>query len=89
MAMTPEQRRLRAKTAANARWAREDGTAQNRRMQEGYLNKLADEIDPERQLPQDERRRRAIQARKAQAQAAALKSSRVRAERAGKGKSTG
>jgi hypothetical protein len=53
--MTPEQRRLRAQTAANARWsrymAREDQAYLARRV---MYDRLAREVDPDGKLsPQD------------------------------------
>lgn len=54
--MTPEQRRLRAQIAANARWskymAREDQAAVAR---SAIFTRLEREVDPEGRLPPDER----------------------------------
>jgi hypothetical protein len=54
--MTPEQRRLRAQIAANARWsrymAREDQADAAR---SAIIARLEREVDPEGQLPPDER----------------------------------
>jgi hypothetical protein len=56
--MTPEQRRLRAQIAANARWskymAREDQADAAR---EAIFARLERQVDPEGQLPPDERAR--------------------------------
>jgi hypothetical protein len=56
--MTPEQRRLRAQIAANARWsrymAREDQAAAAR---SAIFARLEREVDPDGQLPPDERAR--------------------------------
>ena len=53
--MTPEQRRLRAQIAANARWsrymAREDQAAAAR---SAIFPRLEREVDPEGRLPPDE-----------------------------------
>ncbi len=54
--MTPEQRRLRAQIAANARWskymAREDQTYVAR---QAIYDRLACEVDPDGKLPPKER----------------------------------
>jgi hypothetical protein len=54
--MTPEQRRLRAQIAANARWskymAREDQAYLARK---AFFARLEREVDPEGKLPPDER----------------------------------
>lgn len=54
--MTPEQRRLRAQIAANARWsrymAREDAAATSRA---AILARLEREVDPKGRLSPDER----------------------------------
>jgi hypothetical protein len=54
--MTPEQRRLRAQNAANARWskhmAREDQAYVSR---QAIYDRLAREVDPDGKLPPRER----------------------------------
>jgi hypothetical protein len=54
--MTPEQRRLRAQNAANARWskymAREDQAYTARQV---MYDRLAREVDPDGKLPPQER----------------------------------
>lgn len=56
LTMTPEQRRLRAQIAANARWskarARENQAAAAR---EAIYTRLAREVDPDYLLPPDQR----------------------------------
>jgi hypothetical protein len=56
--MTPEQRRLRAQIAANARWsrymAREDQAAAARA---AMIARLERQVDPDGTLPPDERAR--------------------------------
>jgi hypothetical protein len=80
--MTPEQRRLRAQIAANARWSREDPAHNAIRGQAGLLARFEREVDPDGTLPPAERARRAECARKAHMQRLALASSRARARRA-------
>lgn len=45
--LTPEQRRLRARQAALARWSKEDPTANAHRAQAGLLDKFRREITAE------------------------------------------
>ncbi len=76
--LTPEQRALRARLAAHARWAKNDpheGTAPARR---GFIERFEREVDPGYELPEGERRRRAQSALKAHMQSLALRSSRAR-----------
>jgi hypothetical protein len=83
--LSPEQRTLRASIAANARWSRENPTANAERGQAGLLARFEREAraaDPA--APDAEIARRAECARKAHMQRMALASSRARgARRAG------
>ena len=76
--LTPEQRSLRARIAANTRWSREDGKPNAVRAQAGLLAKFADQVDPDRVLPEDVRLRRAEAARRAHMQRLAFMSSKSR-----------
>jgi hypothetical protein len=76
--LTPEQRSLRARIAANTRWSREDGKPNAVRGQAGLLAKFVDQIDPDHVLPEDERLRRAEAARRAHMQRLAFLSSKAR-----------
>ena len=49
--------------AANCRWSREDPTAQGIRMRDGLEAKFLREVDPDNELPEAERLRRAEKAR--------------------------
>jgi hypothetical protein len=81
--LTPEQRSLRAKLAANTRWSQDgDRKGAGKRAQAGLLAKFVDQVDPDRILPEDERTRRALAARRAHMQRLALASSKARAQRA-------
>jgi len=82
-ALTPAQRTLRASIAANTRWSREDPTANAERGQAGLVAKFRREVDPDNQLPDAERERRALSAYRAHMQRLSLASSRARARRAG------
>lgn len=81
MALTPEQRRLRAQIAANSRWSREDPSANARRAQAGLRARFEREVDPDGALPEPERQRRAESAYRAHMQRLALASSKARAAR--------
>ena len=76
--LTPEQRSLRARIAANTRWSREDGKPNAVRAQAGLLAKFVDQVDPDRVLPEGERTRRAEAARRAHMQRLAFLSSKAR-----------
>lgn len=80
--MTPEERILRAKLAANARWAQTDdrsrGTSAART---AFEERFVNEVDPDRTLAPAERAKRAANARKAYFAALALKSSVARRKR--------
>lgn len=65
MALTPEQRRLRAQIAAHSRWSQEDPAANAARGQAGLLARFEREVDPDGTLTPEERHRRAESARKA------------------------
>lgn len=81
--LTAEQRSQRARLAAYARWAKEDPAANAARGQAGLLARFEREVDPNSELPEAERLRRAECARKAHMQRIAIKSAdKRRAERA-------
>jgi hypothetical protein len=75
--LTPTQRSMRARIAANTRWSREDPAATASRGQAGLLAKFVDQVDPDRQLPEAERIRRAEAARRAHMQRLAFLSSKA------------
>jgi hypothetical protein len=83
MALTPEQRTLRARIAAAARWAGEDPAANAARGQAGLINRFRREVDPDGTLPEAERERRAQSAYRAHMSRLALASSKARARKAG------
>ncbi|MDN5918674.1 MAG: hypothetical protein L0I76_26855 [Pseudonocardia sp.] len=82
MSLTPEQRTLRARIAANARWSREDPARQGAILRRGFADKFEREVDPDGTLPPAERARRAKNAQRAHMQRIALASSRARKRRA-------
>lgn len=81
MPLTPSQRSMRSRLAAHTLHSRVDSSAHTRPAREAFLARFLDEVDPDRVLPEDERQRRAIQARKAYFARLALASSRARARR--------
>ena len=81
--LTPAQRTLRAKLAANSRWSREDGHANAVRGQAGLLAKFEREVDPDGTLTPEQRAKRAEAAYRAHMQRLAFASSKARAARKG------
>jgi hypothetical protein len=76
--LNPAQRSLRARIAANTRWAGEDPAVNAARGQAGLMARFLDEVDPDHQLPEAERTRRAEAARRAHMQRLAFLSSKAR-----------
>lgn len=81
--MTPQQRSLRARLAAQTRWSQEDPGPATARAREGFNRRFLDQVDPDRILPEAERNRRVESARKAYYTRLALASAKARAARAG------
>ena len=77
--LTSAQRIVRARIAAHARWAKEPdrlaATAPGRR---AAFEKLLDEVDPERKLPEAERLKRAKNAQQAHLERIRLAASKSR-----------
>ena len=67
--------------AANSRWSKEDPTAQGIRMRAGLEARFLREVDPNNELPEAERLRRANKARQAYYQRLALASAKARKAR--------
>ena len=67
--------------AAHARWSKNDPVEGTSAARAKFLERFVDEVDPERELPEKERLRRAESARRAYFTKLALKSSRARADR--------
>lgn len=81
MALTPEQRRLRAQIAANTRLANEDPVEMTAAARKAALDRFEKQVDPDGTLDPAERARRAEHARRAYFQRLALKSARARANK--------
>lgn len=79
MALSPEQRSQRARIAALSRWSREDPVAGTAKARNGFLKRFLDDIPTD--LPETERMRRAVAARRAYMAKLALRSSKARARR--------
>jgi hypothetical protein len=82
--LTPEQRTMRARIAAHAMHAKHDPVATTAKARATFLQKFLDEVDPDRELPEDERLRRADHARSAYFSRLAFASSRARQAAANK-----
>jgi hypothetical protein len=75
---------MRARIAAHTRWANEDPggrRANAQRARAGFERRFLDQVDPNRVLPEAERKRRANSAMRAYMAQLALKSSKARAAR--------
>lgn len=81
MALSPEQRTLRARAAAYARWSREDPAEQSAILRRGFMAKFVNEVDPDRKLPEAERLRRAESAMRSHMALLSLRASKLSAER--------
>jgi hypothetical protein len=76
--LTAQQRTLRARIAANTRWSQPQARVAH---SDKRLARFADEVDPDRKLPEAERMALARQRRRAYMQSLALNSSKARAAR--------
>lgn len=76
--LTPEQRSLRARIAAHKLHATHDSREITAPARQAFDQRFEDEVDPDRVLPEAERRRRVEQARKAYFTQLALASSKAR-----------
>ena len=83
-ALTPAQRSMRARIAANTRWSRDgERRANAERAQRGLLAKFEAEVDPDGVLPEAERVHRAKAARRAHMAGLAFRSSKARTRTTG------
>lgn len=79
MALTPEERALRARIAAYDSWAHTENRAgRTAKGLEAFLARFEREVDPERRLPPAERAKRAEAARRAYMSRLALSAARSR-----------
>ena len=77
--LSPAEATLRAKIGAHASWKNTtDRTARTAKGRAAFEQRFLDEVDPDRTLPEDERNRRAEQARKEYYTRLAYRSARAR-----------
>lgn len=79
--LSRSQRVLRARIAAHSLHAQRDSRELTEPARRAFLEKFEAQADPEGKLSPEERRRRALQLRKAYYQRLALRSSKARAKR--------
>ena len=80
--LTPSERSQRSRLAAHVLHSRYDSRELTQRARDKFEQRFLDEVDPDRVLPEAERKRRAEHARKAYFGASALKSAKARRKRA-------
>jgi heme oxygenase len=81
-AKCPDERRATARLAAHSLWATTtDRAARTEAARAAQWRKFLDQVDPQRQLPEDERNKRALSARKAYYARLTLKSVQARKAR--------
>lgn len=76
--LSPSERRLRARLAAQTLHSKYDSRELTANARRAFLAKFEDEVDPNRELPEPERLRRAESARRAYFTRLALKSAQAR-----------
>ena len=76
--LTPSERSLRARMAAHRSHINHDPKERTQPARDKFDQRFADEVDPDRVLPEAERERRARHARKAYFTGLALKSAQSR-----------
>ena len=79
--LSPAEAALRGRLGAHALHSRHDSREITAKAREAFLRRFLDEVDPDRVLPEAERRRRAKHARKAYFARLALTSARARSNR--------
>ena len=80
--LTPQEAALRGRLGAYTMHSRHDARETTAKAREAFLSRFEREVDPDRVLPEGERRRRAEFARKAHFARLALASARARAKKA-------
>ena len=83
--LSSEERRQSARIAALSRWAKEDPVKGTEKARRAFFEKFIDEADPDRELPEEERLRRAEAARRAHMARMAYRSARGRRRHASSG----
>ena len=88
MPATSSERSLHARLAAQTLHSKYDSRDLTANARKTFLQRFEDEVDPDRELPEDERIRRAESARRAYFTRLALKSAQARRKAATGGEST-
>ena len=78
MALTPSERSMRSRLAAQVLHSKYDSVELTRPARDKFNQRFIDEVDPDRELPEVERLRRAESARRAYFTRLALKSAQAR-----------
>ena len=82
MSLTPEQRSLRGRIGAHVQWSRErDPSGRTAKARAAFLARFDREVDPNNELPAEERIRRAEHARQAYFARLAFASARARSKK--------
>lgn len=76
--LTASERRLRASIAAHSKWSTTDPVAGTAKARAAFLAKFVSDVDPNHELPEAERLRRAEHARSAHFARLALASAKAR-----------
>ena len=78
MALSPKERTLKARLAAHTLQSKVDPTKHTEPARAAFMERFLDEVDPNRELPEAERQRRAEHAKKAYFYRMSLKSAAAR-----------
>jgi hypothetical protein len=76
--LTPAQRSMRARLAAHALHAKRDSRELTEPARKAFIERFVNEVDPDRQLPERERQRRATHAMREHMTRLSFQSSKVR-----------
>jgi|NGEPerStandDraft_6_1074524.scaffolds.fasta_scaffold113953_2 hypothetical protein len=87
--LTPQERVLRARLAAQVRWAKQDPREGTKKARDAFLATFLRQVDPDLVLTEEERLRRARSLRRAHFTKMALASARSRRRTASRVASTG
>lgn len=81
MALTPAEQSIRGRVAAHVKWSKNDPVEGTSKARAAFDKRFLDEVDPNRELPEAERLRRAQHARSAYFARLALASAKSRRQR--------
>ena len=83
MSLSPTERSLRARQAAHTLHSKVDSSKHTEAARAAFLQRFEKQVDPDKELPEAERFRRALQAKKAYFTNLAYKSARARSKARG------